>query len=121
MRGERSLNATSTASRLMFVHFPLLPPPPSPTTTSVLALAASNFTYHPGDKPLPSIEGCGLPQDPLRSLRSEVTATVPPLSKGMWVVHSHIDDACSPMTTMEKKQRSDYNDHDHLDAEGDEA
>jgi len=55
--GKRSLNTTSTPSRLKFAHPPLIPPPlPSP---SPLRFAA----YHmqsPRNEPLPSLEGCGL-------------------------------------------------------------
>jgi len=44
-----------------------------------------NHTRAPTHEPLPSIEGCGLLQYRIGSLRSEVAASAaPPLSKGMW-------------------------------------
>jgi len=82
MEDEWSSNATSTASRLMFVYVlssHYLPPSPSPPQF------ARNHTQSPGREPLPYSEGCGLNQYHLRSLRSEdVVAAAPPLFKGMW-------------------------------------
>jgi len=56
------------------------------TTNTALALDTSNIAYQHADGPLPSIEWCGLHQDRLGSLTSEVAApAAPPLSNGMWV------------------------------------
>ena len=65
----------------------------SPTTsafpTSIhlqLPWFALNDMKPPNCEPLPSLEGCGLDQQLLSSLRSEdTTVAAPPLSKGMWV------------------------------------
>ena len=55
--GERSLNRTSTPSRLIFVHPPPVPPPPLSSLPPHFAL---NHTQSLGNEPLPSLEGCGL-------------------------------------------------------------
>jgi len=81
---ERSFKQTSTASRLIFVRS-LLPPAPLLQHHSRPRVQPRLST---GNEPLPSVEGCGLPQD-LGSLRSEdATATAPPLSKGMWAAYA---------------------------------
>jgi hypothetical protein len=55
------------------------------TLTLAFALDATKLTFQLDDEPLPSIEGCGLRQHRLGSLRSEdVAPSAPPLSKGMW-------------------------------------
>jgi len=80
--GEWSFNHTSTASTV-YVHS-FSPPPHSP---SPLHFALNRTQIH-GHEPLPSVEGCGLIQQYLNSLRSEdASATALPLSRGMWVAH----------------------------------
>ena len=69
----------------MFTHS--LPFPPPPHLPSPPHFAPNRTRIH-GDEPLPSVEGRGLIQQCLNSLRSEdASATAPPLSRGMWVVH----------------------------------
>jgi len=75
-------------SRALIRHQPhhgwlslILPPPLPPSPPQITA----NHTRAPACEPLPSIEGCGLLQYHIGSLRSEVAASAaPPLSKGMW-------------------------------------
>jgi hypothetical protein len=99
---------------LSFVHHHL-------STTFTLALAA-NLASHPGQGPSPLLRDVGLAIDGPSNQPAQIPATTaPPLSRGMWAAHPHIDDACSPTTTTTKMRHRDYGHHDHLDAKGDEA
>ena len=57
LEGERSSNRTSTPSWLIFVCPPLIPPPHSSPSPPQFA---ANHTQQHRNKPLPSLEGCGL-------------------------------------------------------------
>ena len=71
----------------IMVDIALIPPPPPSFSTPPFP---PNLTYPTGSEPLPLVEGCGLLQHHLSSLRSEDAAVpAPPLSKGMWVAWSH--------------------------------
>ena len=102
---ERSFNITSTASRLIFAHSHLPPPP----TTFALSFSASDLDCRPPPcEPLPSAEGCGLHRHCHSSLRSEgaaVNAAAPPLSKWMWVVYARSTVHPTPPTTIKQRHQ----------------
>jgi len=102
---ERSFNITSTASRLIFAHSHLPPPP----TTFALSFSASDLDCRPPPcEPLSSAEGCGLHRHCHSSLRSEgaaVNAAAPPLSKGMWVVYARSTVHPTPPTTIQQRHQ----------------